>query len=228
MKTKTMAILAGVSASLILSGSAWGGFVGMKATSKPNEFGLLVVNVYAIFDRPDPGDGSGDHMISVAGTPNNPLNIKVQGGVFYNHAFGDDQAPNAAFFPAFPSLEFDTFVTIGKKTSLGDTLTITPGFPVGITGSSLSTTGSGWAVIPTSPQGDPFDAKNSFPGNGQILIAQFSTLDGTAISGIMLIRYVSNGKSAVAIMTFGIPTPGAFALMGVAGLIGTRRRRGRT
>jgi len=227
VKTKTMALLAGASAPLILSGSVWAGFLGVEATSKPNKFGLLVINVYAVFDRPDPGDGSGDHMVVVAGTPNTPMNIKVQGGVFYNSAFGNDQAPSQALIDVFPSLEFDTFVTIGKKTSLGDTLTITPGFPLGITGSSLTTTTSGWAVIPTAPQGDPFDSDNSFPGNGHILIGQFSTLDGTSISGTMLIRYVSNGTSGSQIVGFGIPTPGALAMLGVAGLIGARRRRGR-
>ncbi len=228
MKVKTMCLLAGAGAPLILSGSATAGFVGTKATSKPNEFGLLVVNVYAVFDRPDPGDGSGDHMVAVAGTPNTPLNVKIEGGVFYNSPFGGDSAPRAAFFPTFPSLAFDTFVTIGKKTSSGDTLTITPGFPLGITGSSLTGTTFGWAVIPTAPQGDPFNAKHSFPGNGQILIAQFSTLEGTAISGTLLIRYVGNGQSGQNIVSFSIPTPGTLAVMGVAGLIGRRRRRGRT
>ena len=225
MKMKTLSLLAGVGAPLIATASVQAGFVGIKTTEKENAFGLLVVNVYAIFDRPDPGDGSGDHMVAVAGTPNAPMNIQVNGGTFYNSAFGGDQAPNAAFFPTFPSLAFDTFVTIGKKTSTGDTLTITPGFPLGITGSSLAGTTFGWAVIPTAPQGDPFDAANSFPGNGQILIGQFSTADGTSIKGTMLVQYVSNGQSGTSIVSFGLPTPGTLALFGAAGLIGRRRRR---
>ncbi len=208
MKTRTLAFLAGVAAPLIVTAPASAGFVRVKATSKPNEFGLLVVNVYAVFDRPDPGDGSGDHMTKVAGTPNAPLNIEITGGTFFNSPFGGDHAPNAAFFPAFPSLAYDTFVTIGVK-CLGDppcqpadTLTITPGFPLGITGSSLATTISGWAIIPTVPQGDPFNPPFSFPGNGEILIGQFSTADGTAISGTFLMGGVSNGQSFQSIETF--------------------------
>jgi len=227
MKMKTLSLLAGVGAPLIATISAQAGFLGIKVTEKPNKFGLLVINIYAIFDRPDPGDGSGDHMVAVAGTPLNPMNIVVQGGVFYNSPFGSDKAPNAALFPAFPSLEYDTFVTIGKKTSVGDTLTITPGFPLGISGSSLSTTESGWAVIPTAVQGDPFDAANSFPGNGQILIGQFSTANGTAISGTMLISYVSNGTSGSSIVSFFVPGPGSLPAVVLFGALGARRRRSR-
>ena len=223
MKIQTLAVAAGVSAPLILSGSAPAGFVEMTTTSKPNDFGLLVVNVYAVFDRPGQ-----DAMVAIAGTPNSPLIIQVIGGVFYNHAFGTDRAPSAALIAAFPSLAFDSFVTIGKKVATGDQLTITPGFP-GVSGSQLTTDSSGWAVTPNNPQGNPFDAANSFPGDGRVLIGQYSTADGTAISGTMLFRYIDNLVSTQLFVTFfHVPAPGALAMMGltgVAGLFGTRRRR---
>ena len=60
---------------------------------------------------------------------------QVAGGVFYNHLFGNDQAPSCTIAcGSFPSLFFDRF-----------------------------------------------DPVNSFPGNGQVLIGQFSTADGTAV-----------------------------------------------
>ena len=223
MKMKTLSLLAGVSAPLIMTTAASAGFVGVKTTIKDNPFGLLVVNVYAIFDRP--GE---DAMVAVAGTPASPLLVQVEGGVFYNSPFGNNQAPNPAFFPAFPSLEYDTFVTIGKKTSTGDTTLITPGFPPGgISGAIFTTDQSGWAVTPFSPQANPFDPVNSFPGNGQILLAQFSTANGTEIHGTFLLKFISNGVQGVqAYVGFtSIPAPGALALLGAAGLIGTRRRR---
>ena len=219
MKTRTLALLAGVSVPLIMTAPSNGGFLGITLKTKPNAFGLLVANIYAVFDRP--GE---DQMVAVAGTPNNPLLIQVGGGTFYNHPFGGDSAPNPALIAAFPSLAFDSFVTIGKKVSTGDQLTITPGFP-GVNGTQVSTNSSGWAVTPNNPQGNPFDAANSFPGNGQILIGQFSTANGFGIAGTMLLQFVSNGVPGQAVVSFALPTPGALAMMGVAGLIGVRRRR---
>ena len=199
MKVRTLSVLAGVSAPLILTGSSDAGFVGIKVTGKPNPFGILVCNVYAIFDRP--GE---DRMESISSTSNTPMLIQVHNGTFYNTPnVGTDQAPTTFLIGLFPSLAFDTFVTIGVK-SVGtngqpkDNLLMSPGF-FGITGSTLSAHNPGdkykpaWAVLPSEPQGDPFDPVHSFPGNGHILIGQFSTTNGTAISGTFLIQYTSNG-----------------------------------
>ena len=93
---------------MILSGSASGGFVGVECCAKPNPFGFLTVNVYAVFDRPGT-----DFMSAGAGTPNNPLLIEVIGGEFYQHQNGTDQAPLGFFVSSILSLAFDTFVTIG-------------------------------------------------------------------------------------------------------------------
>ncbi len=49
--------------------------------------------------------------------------------------------------------------------------------------------------------------------------------DGTAIQGTMRVNYVSNGHAAFSVETFFVASPGVLAMMGVAGLIGTRRRR---
>ncbi len=234
MKTKTLSVLAGVGAPLILTGFADAGFVGIKVTGKPNPFGILVCNVYAIFDRP--GE---DRMESISGSAANPVFIEVHNGTFYNTPnVGTDQAPTTFLIGLFPSLAFDTFVTIGVK-SVGtngqpkDNLNIPPSFPVGITGSTLSGPNPGdefkpgWGVAPFEAQGDPFDPVNSFPGNGQILIGQFATSNGSAISGTFVIQYTSNGaqfQQSVGSF-FHVPGPGALAALGAAGLMGTRRRR---
>ena len=223
MKMKTLSMLAGVGAPLIATATAPAGFLGITVTGKENAFGLIVCNVYANFDRP--GE---DLFQAVAGTALSPLLIQVEGGgTFYNHAFGSDTAPGTALIAAFPILAFDTFVTIGVKETgqVNDALVITPGFPAGITGTSLATDESGWAVTPIDPQGDPFNPAY-VGGNGSILIGQYSTADGSGISGTMLVQYVSNGVVGTSVVSFfHVPTPGALALLGTAGLIGARRRR---
>ncbi len=227
MKVRTLSVLAGVSAPLILTGFADAGFLGIKVVGKDNPFGFLVCNVYAIFDRPGQ-----DFVEAVAGTSDTQLRIEVFNGSFYNTPnVGTDQAPTTFLIVIFPSLAFDTFKTIGVK-SVGtagqpkDNLTPAPGFP-NLTGSVIQTTESGYGVTTLAAQRDPFNPNVSFPGNGHILIGQYSTSNGTAISGTFRLSYTSNGvqfqQSAVSF--FHVPGPGALALLAATGLIGRRRRR---
>ena len=229
MKAKTLSVLAGVSAPLILSGSTDAGFVGIDTVFKPNDFGIFTVNVYATFDRP--GE---DLMIAVAGTPASPLDIRVEGGTFFRHPFGTGHSPLGALIDAFPSLAYDTFVTIGvKQVGPGggnpgqpfDNLVLTPGWP-GFGISNLFLTNAAWAVTPIEPQADPFNP-DFFAGDGRVLIGQFSTTDGVGITGTMLMQFFSNGISEQAYVTFEhfIPAPGTLVLLGTAGLLGLRRRR---
>ncbi len=221
MKMKTLSMLAGVAAPLIATTTASAGFVGITVNYKANEFGLVVTNVYAEFDRP--GE---DYMQAVAGTANAPLLIQVINGTFYNHPFGGNTAPSTALVAAFPSLAYDSFVTIGAKVTspaFPDATVQTPGLPQ-ISGTSFATNSGGWAVTPIDAQGDPFNSDYGGPGNGHILIGQFTTKGGFIV-GTFLIQYVSNGVNGQAIVSF--PAPGALALFGAAGLIRVRSRRRR-
>jgi hypothetical protein len=228
MKVKTLSVLAGLGAPLILCGSSDARFTGVTASSKPNPFGIFVCNVYAEFDNP-----GNDFMAAVVGDSNNgaPLNITVVGGTFWNHPGGGDTAPDSALFDLLPSLAYDTFVTIGVKATgpLGqpaDNLVFV-NFPHPIAGSSLSVTHGAWAVVPpTAPQANPFDPVNSYPGNGQILIGQFSTTNGIGITGAFLMQYTSDGVVTATTEGFvhPFPTPGALGLFGLAGLLSTRSR----
>ena len=224
MKVKTLSVLAGLSAPLIMTVPTDAGFVGVYHVKKANPFDLITVNVYAEFDNP-----GGDWMQAVAGTPGSPLNVTVIGGTFYNNQFGSDQAPGTALVGVFPSLAYDSFFTIGIKalaTGAVNALNLV-NMPV-LAGTSVSTTNGSWGLVPpTAAQGNPFDPANSFPGNGSILIGQFSTADGVGIVGQFLIQYVSDGVVGQSYVSFEniVPTPGALGLLGLAGLVGIRRRR---
>ena len=114
--------------------------------------------------------------------------------------------------------------SVGTNGQPEDNLTITPGFP-GISGTQLFTDASGWAVVPGTGQSDPFNPAYA-AGNGQVLIGQFSTADGTGFSGTMLTRMVSNGVVVANVVSFvHVPAPGAVGLLGIAGFLGGRRRR---
>jgi hypothetical protein len=210
MKVKTLSVLAGVSVPLILTGSSDAGFTGVTVTSKPNPFGIFVCNVYAEFDNP-----GNDAMLAIAATPaHQPVLVQIVGGTLWNHpTFGGDTAPNSAFFGLFPSLAYDTFVTIGVKATgpLGQPAdnTVLVNIPQPIAGTSLSFTHGAWAVAPPSSQTNPFDPINSYPGNGRILIGQFSTANGTGIVGQGLLQYTSDGVVTATWETFEhfIPTP---------------------
>ncbi len=221
MKATTLRTLVGVMTPLILTGSVQAGFLGIKVVSKPNLYGLLVCNVYAEFDRPGQ-----DFFTKVGGTPNAPLLIEVIGGTFYNHSFGGNTAPSTMLVEAFPSLGYDSFVTINAKVTSNaflDATVETPGLPQ-IAGTSFATSSAGWAVTPIDPQIDPWNSDYGGPGNGQSLFAQFATADGSAIQGTMLIGGVSNGVLMQWVVSFyHVPGPGALWLLG-AGLLGSRRR----
>ncbi len=239
MKMKTLSVLAGVAAPLIATTVANSAFVGFKVVQKldPNT-GLaptfngnpiFVCNVYAEFDN-----AGNDYMTAVAGTPNNPLEITVLGGGTFHNVFGGrDFAPTTMAVNMNPDLRYDSFYTIGLKSvgPAGDNL-IRLYLDTLFGTMTASTTDGSWAVpgFPngTTRQNDPFDANNSFPGNGQILIGQFSTSTGTGIRMAGLVQVSSDGNRLFQTpisFTHLIPTPGALGLLGAAGLIGRRRRR---
>ncbi len=227
MKAKTLSVLAGVSLPLILTGSASAGFVGIKVVQKTDAqaFGLFVCNVYAVFDRPD------DEFIAVAGDQVTALNIFVKQGKFYQDPQGAPlTAPFLEFLPgASGILAYDTFITIGTKTdslfSTLDDVSTTPGLE--FQNDNLSTTGASWFILPSGPGNGGLGAPNE---NGQVLIFQGSFILDTiakGISGSMLLQFFSNGQFFQQYVTFDhqIPAPGVLPLLGLAGLMGTRRRR---
>ena len=166
---------------------------------------------------------AGDQVNAVFGDAVDLLSISgVDGAQLYQNPFGGatSQAINAAFIPMFPSLAYDSFVTIGLTNSTGNNL-----LDIGIdfasfeAGGSLTTDNGSWFATPDDAQ--------VYEVDGRVLIGQF-TLDGD-VEGVINLQ----GKNAdlsnwdrrgVEFSSAIIPAPGAIALLGLAGLASRRRR----
>ena len=214
---KAKVVLSVLSLSAVTT-SATAGFQGLVLESKEDILGYrFVCNVYASFS-----DDS-DRLLSLGFA-----SIFTQDGSdFYQDPTADSYTAPASFLiPIFPDLVYDTFVTIGVKES--------DEAPNGVDGTSLDpdyygTTPShivgGW--FNNSPANGQGDAANYDGGN--ILIGQFTTV-GTGVIGSVTVFWQGDATGGQVIGTEAsfehpIPTPGALALLGVAGFGAGRRCR---
>ena len=72
------------------------------------------VEIFAVLDN-------GSRLDAVAGDGKLDKRLAISGGSFYQNAFGGNTstAINPALFPAFPELEYDSWVTIGAMDQTG-------------------------------------------------------------------------------------------------------------
>ncbi len=250
MKMKTVSLLAGVAVPLILAGSASSALIGVKTFKKivdpadiladnniPGVTSLLVVNVYAVFT---PGDAAAS-VIGVGGSAalGIPLQVSTRDGIFFQHPIGGGLpaplAPSATLIglPGFLALKHDSFVTIGRKNNAGDVTQI-----IGMdTWTDTRLTGSPevrWFVAGFPAQASPGLADNP---PDMVLIGQFTVANPGPTGGVIGEMFVNarhtNAMGVVEEITImgtfanQLPAPGTLALLGVAGLMGTRRRRRR-
>ena len=202
--------------SLLAVGSASADFTGMQFENVENGLaGLTTVRVYA-------GVSVGGEVDAVYGDGVNALAISSNSG-FYQNQFGGYGTPSAALFGFFPSLEFDSFVTIGLTDDAGDAM-----LDIGIdwadfeAGGDIATSNGTWFATPSDAQ--------VLEIGGRVLIGQFTVADGDHVYGSMNFQ----GKNAdlsnwnadcVTFDSDAIPAPGALALLGLAGIAARRRRK---
>ena len=163
---------------------------------------------------------AGARIDAVFGNSANTLNIDVDGGSFVQSAYGGATSMdiNSAFFPFFPSLQWDSFVTIGLLDNAGNALN-----NIGIdwtgfeTGGALVTDNGSWFVTPDDAQGAEI--------GGRVLIGQFTITGGALVGQVSLQGKDADGATWQANGVTWVPAPGALALLGLAGLAGRRRRR---
>ncbi len=211
---KLLGLTAGVG-TLIFAGTATADFNGVSWTMDSSAYG----DTYMIYADVN----TGDQLNAVYGDDSVALSIAGTGTGFYQNAFGQATVAgmNPAFFPIFPSLMYDSFVTIGLSTSTGNAM-----LDIGIdwtgfeAGGAVWTDNGSWFATP--------DDSQVYEVGGSVLIGQFTVAAGEGVYGTINLQ----GKNAdgsnwtAADVSFNtVPAPGALALLGLAGLSARRRRK---
>ncbi|MDG2291325.1 MAG: hypothetical protein P8L37_01605 [Phycisphaerales bacterium] len=214
MNFKQLTVLAG-GATLLLSAAASADFQGLsyEVVAIDGVSGHWTARIYADL-------GAGDRLDAVYGNAANPLSMGTSSSLYQN-AFGGNTsaAINPALYAAFPSLVYDSWVTIGLEDQ-GNNALSDIGMNYGA--DSVSTSDGSFYVTPDDAQGQEV--------GGRVLIAQFTSLgnDSHLMGMISLQGKLADGSNWGAESVsydFAIPAPGALALLGLAGIAGRRRRR---
>jgi hypothetical protein len=175
--------------------------------------------------------GDGERIDAVFGNAVGPLSIDTAAGMsFYQNGYGGNtsMAINSGFFAMVPSLEWDSYVTIGALYVDGTPFGSNALMDIGIDwtsfegGGSIDTANGSWFVTPVDPQGGEID--------NRVLVAQFTVIGGTGngyedIVGCMSFQGKDIDGNTFQNLNVCIPAPGALALIGFAGIVGRRRRR---
>ncbi len=155
--------------------------------------------------------------VNLGGAAADPYQINTGGGVIFNHSAGGDQR-SMALEGLFSAMGFDTYATYGGN----DT---TAGHPFGGFAGTVNLTGAGGVIRFTSfaAAGNPA----AVGANGMMRVLRVSVANFNASTGGAGSLEVGLPGGALATFQVGpwIPTPGATALLGLAGLAGLRRRR---
>ena len=196
--------------SLVFAGTAGADYTGLSISEGVDSAYGTTYHIYANM-------ADGDRLDAVYGDGDNALTID---GSFYQNAFGDNTSAgiNPALIAVFPSLAFDSWVTIGLEDMTGNALA-----NIGIDwtgfmgGGGISTADGAWYVTPDDAQGDAV--------GGQVLIAQLTVNDGNSPTGFVNLQgKLADGSSWSAVNQTWVPAPSVLALLGLAGLAGRRRR----
>jgi hypothetical protein len=214
MNKLMFSISAAVVGSLLAVGTATADFQYLSLEVVDNG-GLVAGTTYDLYANVD----AGGRVDAVYGDGANTLSIGVNGGNFVQNIYGGNTSMdiNPAFLPIFPSLAYDSFVTIGLTDSTGNVLNnIGIDFTGFGAGGALSTDNGTWFVTPDDAQGDE--------SGGRVLLGRFTIDGGELVGSLNLQGRDSTGTVWNANGVTWVPAPGALALLGLAGLASRRRR----
>ncbi len=222
---KTIGLM-GAACTLIATAAASADVSGIEIDHLGNMGYGETYRVYAVV-------GDGERIDAVFGNAVGPLSIDTAAGMsFYQNGYGGNtsMAINSGFFAMVPSLEWDSYVTIGALYVDGTPFGSNALMDIGIDwtsfegGGSIDTANGSWFVTPVDPQGGEID--------GRVLVAQFMVVGGTGNGYEDIVGCMSFQGKDIDGNTFqnlnvciAVPAPGALALIGFAGIVGRRRRR---
>jgi uncharacterized protein (TIGR03382 family) len=230
MNVKRFSIFAGTVGCIALAGTATAGLNGLSYDIIGNG---LVDNTYTVRLYADVD--AGDRVDAVYGNSDVTMSITMLDGAstYQNAEYGGNTSKsiNSNFFPLVPSLEWDSYVTIGCLYADGTPFGNNALQDIGIdwsgfeAGGDLSSNNGTWFVTPADAQGGEM--------GGRVLIGQFTIYAGSGGYDMSFAAGFqgkdANGdtwNAAGDVMITKVPAPGALALLGLAGLAGRRRRRG--
>ena len=184
-----------------------------------SDSGMGLGTTYKIYANVD----GGNQLNAVYGDGSVELYIHAVNGSFYQNAFGGNTstAINPALYSVFPSLMYDSWVTIGLEDQVGNALNnIGIDFSGFEGGGAIVTSDGSWFATPDDAQ--------VYEVGGRVLIGQFTTT-GDGVEGTINMQ----GKEADGTTNWNaigayfntVPSPAAMVLLGIAGLVGCTRRR---
>jgi hypothetical protein len=229
MNIKTLSLT--IAAGSLLATPAMADYTGLsydivEQTGSGAQAGTWTARIYADFDN------ANDRVDAVYGNADNDLMVDSSSGFYQNTSFGGPTSTsiNAAFFPLAPSLEWDSYVTIGAlyAATAADPNAL---LDIGIdwtsfeSGGSMFTDNGTWFVTPA-------DAQGAADSSMRVLLGQFTmngAASGSSVYGVLNIQ----GKDSMGEtwnvtgqeFSFAVPAPGAIALLGLAGIASRRRRK---